>query len=370
MNDSVNNIMPYNVSSHDIWEMSGNERNKCLKLDWNEATVPPSPKVYNRIKELAINGDFYQWYPSTSNLKLISAISKYMDISKENIQVFASSDTLQEYIARCWLTHGDKVLILWPTYDNFRVSVEIVGAEIIYSLMPNLKFNAEQLQKDIDTNAPQMVYICNPNNPTGEQIETDVIRDIIKRNSSVLFLIDEAYAEFSGKTVVDLTGIYENLLVSRTFSKAFALANFRIGYLISSRNNIATISKVRNAKNVTTFSQEAAVAALEDIEYMMRYVKNVRIAREFFFNKMKEYFGLLSVYPSEANFMLVRLLDSKMKHEFLNYMKNNKVYIRDLCQDVLSECFVRITIGTVEQMKFVIEKIREFEVLYHESSNI
>ncbi|RKI99425.1 histidinol-phosphate aminotransferase family protein [bacterium D16-54] len=370
MKGYVNNIKPYDVLSHDIWGMDQAEKEKCLKLDWNESTIPPSPNVYNRLKDLAQRGDFYQWYPCTHNLKLITDISRYMNVDKKNIQVFASSDVLQEYVVRCWIKREDNVLIVWPTYDNFRATAEFAGANIYYSLTQDLRFDARQLQKDIESSKPQMVYICNPNNPTGEQIDKNIIEDIVKKNKSVLFLIDEAYAEFSGKTVADLVDKYENLLVSRTFSKAFALANFRIGYLISSDSNIEMVSRVRNAKNITTFSQEAAIAALEDLEYMESHVRDVKIAREFFIGELKSVPNILDVYPSETNFVLIRLKSAGLKQKFLCFMKENNIYIRDLRQNVLLEHFVRITIGSLEQMKKVSKIIKEFCSLYHEGSSI
>lgn len=369
MKSYADNIKPYHICSHEIWEINDEKKKNCLKLDWNEATVPPSPKVFARLKQLAGRADFYQWYPDTDNRKLITLISEYMNVGKDNVQIFASSDTLQEYIVRCWLRAGDKVLILWPTYDNFRATAEIAGAEIIYSQTVNLKFDIKQFQKDINIHRPQMVYICNPNNPTGEQIDKHVIEQMIQTNSTVLFLIDEAYAEFSNQTVSELVEVYENLLISRTFSKAFALANFRIGYLISSVKNVSLISRIRNAKNITTYSQEAAITALEDIEYMKRYVSNVKKARQFFQDEAVKFSDILKVYPSETNFVLIKLKSMKMKQDFLRFMKVNNIYIRDLQQDVLAELFVRITVGTIDQMKIVVKKIIKFRTLLYEGGN-
>lgn len=361
MESYVNNIKPYCVSSHDIWRLEEAERNSYLKLDWNEATVPPSPKVRKKLKDLVSKDDFYQWYPNARNEELISKISKYVGVGNENVQVFPSSDTLQEYVIRCWLKEGDKVLILWPTYDNFRASAEAAGAELVYSLLMNFRFCVGRLEQDIEMYHPRLVYISNPNNPTGEQINIKTLEGIIKKNKNVMFLLDEAYAEFSGQTAIKLTTVYNNLLVSRTFSKAFALANFRIGYLVSSKKNIEIITKVRNSKNIPTFSQEAAIASLDDVEYMYKYVDSVRSAREMFMDEMKKYSDIISIYPSEANFFMMKLDSREMKQRFLNFMKENHIYIRDLQQDILSDCYVRITVGTVAQMKKVAKKVRGFK---------
>lgn len=361
MESYVNGIKPYRVSSHDIWKLDEAERNSYLKLDWNEATVPPSPKVRKKMKELVLEDNFYQWYPNTYNTELVSKIAAYVGVENENIQIFPSSDTLQEYIVRCWLKEGDKVLILWPAYDNFRASAEAAGAEVVYSLLVNFRFCADKLEKDIETYHPRLVYLSNPNNPTGEQINVTALAGIMEKNKNVMFLLDEAYAEFSGQTAAKLTTVFQNLLVSRTFSKAFALANFRIGYLVSIKENVEIITKVRNSKNIPTFSQEAAIMALDDTAYMERYVTCVRNAREMFMDEMKKYSDIISIYPSEANFLMMKLKDREMKRRFLDFMKENHIYIRDLQQDILSDCYVRITVGTAAQMERVVKTVGKFK---------
>ena len=126
-----------------------------------------------------------------------------------------------------------------------------------------------------------MVYICNPNNPTGNVHSKEYIEYLLEEYPDTLFLVDEAYYEFSGITVKDLVLRYDNLLISRTMSKAFALANFRLGYLIASKDNIQFINKIRNPKNLSTLAQEAACAALSDVDYMWRYVEEVKRGKAF-----------------------------------------------------------------------------------------
>lgn len=137
-----------------------------------------------------------------------------------------------------------------------------------------------------------------------------------------MFLLDEAYCEFSGMTVKDLVLKYKNILVSRTMSKAFGLANFRFGYLLSCVDNIELISKIRNPKNITTFAQEAVIGALSDIPYMENYVKEVCKAREWFYTKMKRFAAECKVYNSFANFVVLKCATVELKISYLSICFN------------------------------------------------
>ena len=130
VNKYLRNFTPYKLASHKIWTVDKFQREKILKLDWNEATIPPSPKVREQIQNLVNEPSFYQLYPSTYNEKLMKLLSEYVGLPKDNIQYFASSDSLHEYIAKLYITVGDPVLLLGPTYDNFRLTAEVCGADI------------------------------------------------------------------------------------------------------------------------------------------------------------------------------------------------------------------------------------------------
>ena len=132
-NETLDTIKPYTVASHKIWAVAPEERSRILKLDWNEATVPPSPLVKQRLRELMEQEDVFRLYPSTFNEELMARLAQYTGLPEENIQYFGGSDDLHEYLARAYLTAGDRVLILWPSYDNFRLTAESTGARLYYA---------------------------------------------------------------------------------------------------------------------------------------------------------------------------------------------------------------------------------------------
>lgn len=362
INKYLRNIIPYRVASHKIWTVDDKDRAAILKLDWNESTIPPSPKVNERIQRLVNGPCFYQFYPSTYNEELLNLLSKYIDIPMECIQYFSSSDSLHEYIARTFVTTGDPVLLIGPTYDNFRLTAEASGATLYRcDFGHDDGVSVSGIQEAIYKYIPSLVYICNPNNPTGSVLDVCDIEELIKRNKNTLFLIDEAYMEFADKSAAKLVVNNDNILISRTMSKAFGLANFRFGYLLANKQNIEDISKIRNPKNIPTFTQEAVIGALEDIEYMERYVEEITKAKDIVYNYMGKYSHVFEVYPSAANFVMIRFYDEHIRKNFVDSLTFENIFIRDICQnEYIAKYCVRITIGTRDQMKHVFAAIDDF----------
>lgn len=357
-NKYLRNLKPYKLASHKIWAVKPEERADILKLDWNEATIPPSPTVMERVMDVLQQPSFFNLYPSTYNEELMQLLADYVELPKENIQYFGSSDVLHEYICKSFISVGDPVMILAPSYDNFRLTCQANGADVYFSYYnDDFTFDAERFENDIITREPAVVYICNPNNPTGNVHAKAYIEHLLQEYPDTLFLIDEAYYEFAGITCKDLVMEYDNILISRTMSKAFALANFRLGYLIAGKDNIQFINKIRNPKNLSTFAQVAGCAALEDTQYMWNYVEEMHKGMAYFTEVMQRYADQLKVHPSHGNFMLIEFGSYEEKIALLNYLAEHNVFVRDTMQaPMVRNCF-RITIGTVEQMKRVKEVI-------------
>jgi len=358
INKYLRNLSPYKVASHKIWEVSAEERKKMLKLDWNEATIPPSPLVNERLQKLVSEQEVYYLYPSTHNAQLLDLLASYTSLPKENIQYFASSDSLHEYLVRMFVGVGDPILILGPTYDNFRLTCESQGAQIYYhDYSASFELDRTIFKEKIKEVTPSLVYICNPNNPTGNVLDKEYLLDLITSFPDTIFLLDEAYYEFFGQTMSNYVLVHPNLLVTRTFSKAFALANFRAGYLIASAENILQISKIRNPKNFTTFTQEAVIAVLSDIDYMQRYVKEVLSARDYFEENLQKSKLVKKIYPSQGNFLLIEFNDFDVKMKVYNELSDHNIFVRNLMHSKLLMNTLRITIGTKTQMERVLEVI-------------
>ncbi len=363
INKYLRNFKPYKLASHEIWSVSAKQRDKVLKLDWNESTLPPSPNVLVKIRALLDDPNFFNLYPSTYNAHLIDLLADYTKLPKENIQYFASSDSLHEYIAKLFINVGDPVLILGPSYDNFRLTCQVNGGNIFfYEYNADFSFNEEGFEQFIEKINPSLIYICNPNNPTGYLHDIAYIKKLIEKFSNTMFLLDEAYIEFAGDNAscAGLVVDHENLLVSRTMSKAFALANFRFGYLLAHVKNINYISTIRNPKNITTFAQVAAEAVLDDVEYMRNYVSVVIEAREYFISSIKKKLTKLHPYSSRGNFVLIKCTSYDEKEKIVEFLKTFNIYVRDVNQSPLvKECF-RVSIGTKQQMERVLKSLESY----------
>ncbi len=360
VNSHVMKLRPYKPVSQESWFMDPSEWGQILKLDWNEATVGPAPEVKKAVINYVISNDFFHWYPATLNHELITLLSHFCSVPESNIQYFPSSDVLHEYIAKLYIESQDKVLILWPSYDNFRSTMEANGAEIVYSEYdPGFRFSLEKLKNDIKQASPKLVYLCNPNNPTGNLIELEELETLISEFPKSLFVVDEAYAEFAHKTSNQLALKYTNILITHTMSKAFALANMRFGYLVSSVSNIDAINRIRNPKNVTTVTQIAVMEALKNTDYMWRYVQEVELAKEWFTDAVQhgELGKYLHIYPSKANFLLVQCPNIAEKSRIYYALREKKIYVRQLIQSASLLSCLRITVGTLPQMKRVYQSL-------------
>lgn len=360
-NKYLRNLKPYKLASHKIWTVKPEDRSQVLKLDWNESTIPPSPLVRQRIEQCLTEPSFFNLYPTTYNEELLMLLSNYVGLPKENVQYFGSSDVLHEYICKAFISVGDPVMILGPSYDNFRLTCQANGADVYFSnYREDFTFDTEQFENDILTREPAVVYICNPNNPTGNVHTKEYIEHLLQEYPDTLFLIDEAYYEFSGITAKDLVLKYDNILVTRTMSKAFGLANFRVGYLMASRENVQFINKIRNPKNLSTFAQIAACAALTDTDYMWHYVDEVHRGMVYFYNESLKYTRYYTAHESHGNFILLTFPSQEEKIALHKHLAENNIFARDTTQSPLVQNCFRITVGTVEQMQRVMNVISNF----------
>lgn len=362
INRYLRNIKPYKVASHKVWKVSPEERNSVLKLDWNESTCEPSPLVRKRIAKFVEN-NCLNLYPPTYNEELHNLLSEYVGLPKDYIQYFASSDALHEYVSRVYVSPGDPVLILWPSYDNFRLTMQSAGASVSF-FEPGEDFilDYKSFEEQIQRTNPALVYICNPNNPTGAVLDKAFLSKLINQNPDTLFLIDEAYIEFAEEyTCKDFVLNHDNVLISRTMSKAFGLANIRFGYLIASKKNINAISNIRNPKNVTSFAQEAVIGALQDVAYMKSYVREVKRAKDFFISTINTVFNdRFRAFHSYGNFVLINCGDLVNKRAVTDFLEQNNIYVRAVNQSESVINCIRITIGTFDQMKLVINALHMF----------
>jgi len=322
------------------------------KLDWNESTIPPSPKVKEAIFAFLNNGSHLNWYPEMHNYQLLQKIAAYADCQPSQILVTNGSDEALDVICHCFLDDGDNVVAPVPTYTHFLHFVRMVGAEIREvkgenPLLPTLK----EVSRAVNDKT-KIIYLVNPNNPTGNIYSPAEIMQLALRNPQCLVLVDEAYYEFSGVSCVKLLGEVENIVVTRSFSKCFGLAAMRIGYLIAVEKIIQQLRRVHNPKSVNMLAQVAASAALEDLSYYRNYARSVKRSANLMLAYCRQ--RHIECWPTYANFMLLRF---SKPQTIIEGLARKGVYIRDRSR--LLPGMVRITLGTEEHTREVIQRLDE-----------
>jgi histidinol-phosphate aminotransferase len=326
-----------------------------IKLNTNENPYGPSPKV----QELAdhMDSDVLKKYPDQTAGDLVRAIADYHGFKPEEVFVGVGSD---DVLAMCFMTffNSDKP-VLFPdiTYSFYPVWAEML--RINYKTLPldeNFCIRPEDYKEPNGG-----VIFPNPNAPTAVLMGRDKVEEIISSNKDSIVIVDEAYIDFAeeGSSVIDLTRKYDNLIVVRTFSKSRSLAGLRIGYAVANEKLIKFINDVKYSYNSYTMNTPSIVlgtASIEDDEYFKEKVEAIKKTREWFTEELKK-LGF-RVLPSSANFVFASPR-TKTAEEVFEEAKKRGIYVRFWNKPIIKD-FLRITIGLDEEMKKVVDFLKEF----------
>ena len=330
-------------------------RGNNLRLDFNENTVGPSPKVIEAIKN--ISRDFVSCYPEYDAFR--KKLAKYLKVKETEVIPTNASDDAIKVIMDTYIDEGDEIILPEPTFPMFRIYGGIADAKITSILYnDDLSFPTEKVIEAISQKSKaRIVVVVNPNNPTGTPvIRDDLIRIIEKAKScNSLVLLDEAYHHFTKESGIGLINKFDNLIVVQTFSKAFGLAGLRAGYIVSCEDNIRNIKKACSPYSVNSLAVLAASAALDDEKYVEWYVSEVEKSRELLYSELKKL--NIKTFPSSANFVLAYFGDKSK--ELMDKLRGEGILIRDRSSDKMLKGCIRISLGTVEQTKKFIKHLRE-----------
>lgn len=294
-------------------------------------------------------------YPDTDSTKLIEAISKAYDVKCENVSCGVGSDELIDCILASVLDEDDKVLIPHPSFSMYsEFTLLNSGLGIKVPLKEDFTYDVEAMKAVVEKEQPKVVFICNPNNPTGCVMAQEDIEAILKLSNG-LVIVDEAYEDFASESisVIPLIHQYDNLIVLRTFSKAYALAGARVGYAIAGKELIDLIDAVKPPYNLNLFSQMVATWAIEHKEVFRANAKKIISQRAYVVESLKS-LGF-KTYSSEANFIWVELPDG-----YFEALRERKIYIRQMA--VENKNYYRITIGSPEENEILLTALKELSV--------
>lgn len=343
-NETVNNIEPYVPGEQP-------KDKKYIKLNTNENPYPPSKKAIEAM-ENAINDDL-KLYPDPTCSELISEIAVKYGVDKDEVFVGNGSDEVLAFSFMTFFSREKKILFPDISYTFYKVYSEL------------FKLNYELVQLDDDFNIPLDefkkpnggIIIPNPNAPTGKYIDTENLRNLIEVNKESVVIIDEAYVDFGGESMVKFVKDYQNLLVVQTLSKSRSLAGMRVGFALGHRDLIEGLNRIKNSMNSYTIDRVAlagAKAAINDNEHFNKITKKIINTRENSTNQLRE-LGF-KVLESKANFIFVT--HEKANGKFLyESLKDNGILVRYFNKDRIDN-YLRITIGTDNEMNVLIDKIK------------
>jgi len=295
-------------------------------------------------------------YPDPDQVALKKRLAVKNNLKVSQVAIGNGSDELIDLLIRIFCRPGlDKTLSFSPTYGMYNVYSQINDVEMMdCPLGPSFQIDLEVVNEIMFNPLVKLIFICSPNNPTGNTIDISAIEYILSSFSGVV-VVDEAYIDFSEqKSLISLLDKYANLVVLQTMSKAWGLASARIGMAYSSEFIVGLISKIKPPYNISKLNQQAAVAALKDEGVFKENVTAIISERNLIFQSLQELSIVRKVYPSETNYLLVDFYNANAVYQFLI---NMKIVVRNRCE-MVNDC-LRISIGTSDENRILIDTLKK-----------
>lgn len=337
----IKSYKPYELepTNEEIALKTGLKPEQIIRFDTN--TSPFSPKyllkqLASKLESLKVNE-----YPGASYIEIRKDLACYLDKDVEEIMVTNGADEALDIIAKIFVDLGTEAIVSSPTYSMYRIAIAALGGSIVnIQRKSDFSDDVESILKSINDKT-RLIFLCSPNNPTGNISHRKDILSLIE-NVECPIIIDESYVEFSSQSLIDLTSRYENLIIIRTFSKAFALAGVRVGYIVANKKTVQLFNIMRPPYNVSVISLALAKAALDNLSYFRKMV-NVIVKERKRFSILLEKINGLQVYPSHANFIMVRIKEKRASDISQKLLENGFV-VRDLNGTPTLENCLRFTV--------------------------
>jgi len=312
--------------------------------------------VFLDANENPFNGP-YNRYPDPYQTKLKEKIAALKKTDVAQLFLGNGSDEPIDLLVRAFCEPGvDNIISMSPTYGMYQVAADINDVEVKkVSLSNKFELNADALLKTTDERT-KLVFLCSPNNPTGNSLEKEAIVEIVK-NFKGLVILDEAYIDFApGKSLLPELHLYSNLVILQTFSKAWGMAGIRLGMAFASPRVIEILNKIKYPYNLNILTQQKAMELVEDSEMMEKWVKRIIAEREKMTELLKDFPFVTEVYPSDANFLLVKMHDAEGIYK---YLIEKGIVVRDRAKVHLCEGSLRITIGSSDENNQLWKTLKE-----------
>ncbi len=320
-----------------------------IKLNTNENPYPPSPAVIDALRG-ALDGRL-RMYPVPHCTALRQILAARYGLDAGNILIGNGCDDILNLAVRAFVGQGDKLAYFWPSYSLYPVLADIQGAQKI-ELPLDAAFN---IQMPVNTAGVKLLFITQPNAPSGVWFQKEGLQRIIESCPGVV-LIDEAYVDFAKENCLDFARQFPNVLVARTFSKSYSLAGMRLGWVTGSPELIGALEKVKDSYNVNRLSQLAGEAAIADVAYFEETVRKVKATRN---RALVELIRAgFDVPPSQANFLFAKPPTPFTAKQWFEALRTRNILVRWWDADRICD-YARVSIGTDEEMNQFLEVTRE-----------
>ncbi len=325
-------------------------RRTGLRLDFNENTIGCSPRVLQCLTQ--ITAEDLARYPEREPVEVLAA--QYFDLAPEQVLLTNGVDEAIHLLCEAFLEPGDEALVVAPTFSMYEIYAAATGARVArVQCDSDFAFPLAKVLRSL-TPATRMIAVASPNNPTGSVATREQLLQIATAAPDAAVLLDEAYYEFHGQTVIPEIEAAANLFVARTFSKAYGLAGLRIGLLCGPREHMPALRRIASPYNVNIIALLALPAALADREYVDVYSEQVKQGRERLARELHQ-LGI-PYWPSQANFLLVKI--GPLHREFVAAIRQRGILLRDRSADSGCDGCVRITIGIADHTNQLITALR------------
>lgn len=319
-----------------------------LRLDMNENTTGCSPRVLAKLHR--IDAQALALYPRREPGEQL--VAGFLGIEPAQLLLTNGADEGIDLLCRAYLDAGSEIIVVTPAFAMYEVFAQTEDAKVVrVPTGPEFSFPEQRVVQAV-TARTRIVVICNPNNPTGLAVERSSIMKVIEAAPDAAVLLDEAYFDFYGQTMMDQIGKLPNLFIARTFSKAYGLAGLRLGVMTGDQEQVSALRRMASPFNVNAFAMECLAEALADREFVQSYVSEVRAGREW----LRKELGALgfTCWPSQANFVLCRF--GETKKAILEGLRARGIALRDRPD---CEGCVRITIGKPQEMERLITELKQ-----------
>jgi histidinol-phosphate aminotransferase len=341
LRENIKNLTPYSSARHEF------KGKASVFLDANEnAYGSPLDKNFNR-------------YPDPLQISVKEAISKIKGVPVANTFLGNGSDEAIDILIRAFCNpQHDNILILPPTYGMYEVAAAINDVEVKrVNLNADYQLDLEAIAEAIDEHT-RIIFVCSPNNPTGNSIYREDIETLLA-NFNGLVVVDEAYINYSRqKSFIQELTEYSNLVVLQTLSKAWGLAGLRVGIAFASEEIIEVFNKIKPPYNINQSSQDLALEGLQQVEQVNKWILETTLERDRLIEKLAEFSFVERIYPSDANFILVKTKDAI---SIYNHLADREIIVRDRSKVSLCEGCLRITIGTPAENDLLIESLNNYK---------